>query len=201
MKVQKLINVYYFNELTEEIQNKVHEENRYFLTENYSYNFDEIVDEFKNFVESIGGAFIDDFVGYDTDGYRVITKWKGDFIEFLSKIGNSKNYLGNEKLPKLKIRKNFLDIMQSDSEYSEYEVVGGAVTFSGWYRDKNIKLRVLKEDRDKLYNWMYEVLNIINNCFLNKIRAEQDYLETKEAFAEYCELNEVLFTKNGIRVN
>ena len=47
MKVQKLINVYYLNELSKEVQNKVHEENRHFLTELYSCNFDKIVDEFK----------------------------------------------------------------------------------------------------------------------------------------------------------
>ena len=201
MKVQKLINVYYFNELTEEVQNKVHEENRYFLTELYSCNFDEIVDEFKNFIESIGGTFVNDFVRCYTKENRVSARWKGNFIELLSRIGDSKNYLGNEKLPKLKIKKYFLDILRKDSEYSDFEVVRGIVIFDDWHTDKTAKLRVFKEDRDKLLDWMFEVINIIYDCFLNKIKTEEEYLESKEAFAEYCELNGVLFTENGIRVN
>lgn len=201
MKVQKLINVYYLNELTEEVQNKVHEENRYFLTENYSCNFDEITDEFKKFVESIGGTFVNDFVKCYTKENRVSARWKGNFIELLSRIGNSKNYLGNEKLPKLKIKKYFLDILRKDSEYSDFEVVRGIVIFDDWHTDKTAKLRVLKEDREKLLDWMFEVINIIHDCFLNKIKTEEEYLESKEAFVEYCELNGVLFTENGIRVN
>lgn len=201
MKVQKLINVYYFNELSEKVQNKVHEENRYFLTKSHSYKFDEIADEFKKFVESIGGTFVNDSVRCYTKENRVSARWKGNFIELLSKMGDSKNYLGNEKLPKLKIKKYFFDILQKDSEYSDYDVVCGTVTFNDWYTDKTAKLRVLKEDRDKLLDWMFEVLNIINNCFLDKIRAEEEHLESKEAFAEYCKLNGVLFTENGIRVN
>ena len=201
MKVQKLINVYYLNELSKEVQNKVHEENRHFLTELHSCNFDKIVDEFKNFVESIGGTFVNDFVRCYTKENRVSARWKGNFVELLSRIGDSKNYLGNEKLPKLKIKKYFLDILRKDSEYSDFEVVRGIVIFVNWHTDKTAKLRVLKEDRDKLLDWMFEVINIIYDCFLNKTRAEEEYLESKEAFAEYCKLNGVLFTKNGIRVN
>ena len=201
MKVQKLINVYYLNELSKEVQNKVHEENRHFLTELHSCNFDKIVDEFQNFVESIGGTFVNDFVRCYTKENRVSARWKGNFVELLSRIGDSKNYLGNEKLPKLKIKKYFLDILRKDSEYSDFEVVRGIVIFDNWHTDKTAKLRVLKEDRDKLLDWMFEVINIIYDCFLNKTRAEEEYLESKEAFVEYCKLNGVLFTKNGIRVN
>ena len=63
MKAQKQINVYYFSELSEEVQNKVHDKNKYFLTEVDSFYFKEHTREFENFVEFIGGRFTDDFVG------------------------------------------------------------------------------------------------------------------------------------------
>lgn len=204
---QKQINVYHFNELSEEVQNKVHGQNRYFLTESRTCNFDELTEEFKDFIEFIGGRFTDDFVGYDTLGNRVVTEWKGDLNELLNKIEDNEikddcNYLCGEKLPELKIDKRLLDIMQSDFDYSEYEVVGGEVVFNVWHTDKADELtKKYKKDRAKLYDWMYEVLNIINNRFLDNIRAEQEYLESKEAFAEYCELNEKLFTAEGVQVN
>ena len=88
MKAQKQINVYYFSELSEEVQNKVHDKNKYFLTEVDSFYFKEHTREFENFVEFIGGRFTDDFVGYDTVSNRVVAEWNGDLNYLFTKIDN-----------------------------------------------------------------------------------------------------------------
>lgn len=206
MKAQKQIKVYYFNELSEEVQNKVHEENKYFLTEVDSFYFKDHIREFKNFVEFIGGRFTDDFVGYDTASNRVVAEWNGDLNDLFAKIDNNKikddySYLQGEKLPELKIRKHLLDIIQSDFDYSEFKVTGSNVELNIYNTDLIDEIKDLNKDLERLYEWVEEVVNIINNRFLNNLRVEEEYLESKEAFARYCEANEVLFTAEGVQVN
>lgn len=203
MKAQKQINVYYFSELSEEVQNKVHDKNKYFLTEVDSFYFKEHTREFENFVEFIGGRFTDDFVGYDIVSNRVVAEWNGDLKYLFTKIDNGEikddcSYLQGEKLPELKIGKRLLDIIQSDFYYSKFKVRNNKVTVNVCNTDL---IDEIKEELERLYDWVEEVVNIINNRFLNNLRAEEEYLESEEAFAEYCEANEVLFTAEGVQVN
>ena len=199
MKAQKQINVYYFNELSEEVQNKVHEENRYFLTETRTCNFDELTEEFKSFIKSVGGYFTFDFVGYDTLLNRVFTRWQCSIESFLDALGTKEaqqkhEYLKNCEIPEFKIDTNLLDLIQEDFDYSTFVV-----------EDNHIKLNIeagsLKKEIRELKGWLEDVVQVIYEAFLKNIEGEQDYLESKEAFAEYCEINEKLFTAEGIQIN
>ena len=91
-----------------------------------------------------------------------------------------------------------LDIIQSDFYYSKFEVRNNKVKVNVCNTDL---IDEIKEELERLYDWVEEVVNIINNRFLNNLRAEEECLESKEALAEYCEANEVLFTAEGVQVN
>lgn len=191
-ELHQVINVGYFDELSEEAQETIIDKYRDYLTPLYEYASQEIISNWENVLQDVG--FIDahiNYRGFCSQGDGACFTASSICLSSLKKAyPNDFAFLKNCFIPILDKHIDFT-IERHDFHYSHKYSVN--VEVYGW-DEQNERLASLLV---RIQETIVKIKNASCDKIYEELEAEYDYLTSEEALKEYFINNDFEFTEDG----